>query len=64
MSWANGGTPIAVRPERSTASTSTPPAMPIGVPLPPDSDTPPMIAAAAAGTSVSASATGEAAARL
>ena len=64
MSWANGGTPIAVSPDRSTASTSTPPAIPMGVPFPPASDTPPMIAAAAAGMSVSASATGEAAARL
>jgi len=37
---------------------------PGGVPWPPDSDTPPMIAAAVAGTSASTSATGEAAARL
>ena len=48
--------------ERSTAMTSTPAAIPRGVPLPPDRDTPPMIAAAAAGINVSARATGEAAA--
>ena len=55
---------MALKPERRMHSVSTPAAMPRGWPRPPTTETPPTMAAAAAGASTSESATGEAAPRL
>ena len=59
-SWANGGAATALRPERNMVNVKAPAATPKGVPVPPDKDTPPSMAAAADGTSTSESPDGEA----
>ena len=55
---------MALRPERNTVKVNIPAAMPSGVPVPPAKETPPRIAAAAAGTRTSERPDGDAEARL